>query len=100
MDTKITYTFPEDHKVAALAGRTLQGGVLYPVRGELNAVMFETRVNDQIVLASLTTNPGLADVVAEHEARKQVQAEGRREAASSGWCNRCHSHCWGDCYAN
>lgn len=22
---------------------------------------------------------------------------GDGSAASSGWCNRCHSYCWGDC---
>ena len=79
----IRYTMRADHPIVAIRGLTLEGGIPQKaiVGGTtIDVVAFETRVEGKQVQASVATNPGLAEAVAEYHAR--VEAARKAEAAA------------------
>lgn len=57
--------------------------------------------------AELATPEYEAHLVAEEEAKSCQEAEDREiekqiaeRNTHPGWCNKCHSYCWGDCQSN
>lgn len=74
---KITYTFPADFRVAALAGQTVTGGVpsfVFRDRKTVLVVEFATLVDGKKVTARLDDKPDLQALVDAYNAQQEIMA--------------------------
>lgn len=104
----ITYTFPEDCPLAALAGVTVSGGKIQNIIVNTvltEVVVFETKVNGKSVTAKVAGKPELeAAVAAIKAADAKAKADARTvlelavpglsayEAASAAYSNAAHAY--------
>lgn len=85
--SSITYTFPDDCKVAALRGVTAVGGVFCTASGKwrdpIDAVKFTTEINGRGVTAMIAGKPELELLLAAHLARIAAEQAAKDAALSA-----------------
>ena len=83
----ITYTFPADCPIAALAGQTATGGVIrkLPIDRKLtDVVVFETQFGGKNIIARIAGKPELEAALAAKEI-EQAAKEAERQAAQKAF---------------
>lgn len=86
MKTKLTYTFPANCRVAALAGKTVVGGEILKLqidRKLVDVVRFETLFEGKNIIARIAGKPELEAALAEKEAeqaKKYAVAQAEKKA--------------------